>query len=333
MKIITESMVETHLTMKMCIEAMRNAMIAVSNNETTLPIRQFMPIPDTQGKMAIMPGTIATPNCFGIKLVCKYIREPGSPYGTHVGMVLVFDSEKGLPLAMIEGSSLTAIRTAAASALATDLLANKDIETLTILGCGEQARRHIHAMLAVRSPKNILVWGRDHEKASSFADSVSKEINQPVKAYKQASDAVKLADLICTTTSSPTPILKGQWIKDGTHINLVGAAIPSSAEADQDVVTRSRFVVDYRPAALAAAGELLNAIKEGAVSEDHIAAEIGEIANGKIVGRENENQITVYKSLGVSAQDLAASHILYQNAVDKGFGIDIDMMDHPAKSL
>ena len=161
MKIITEAMVETHLTMKDCIAAMRGAMLSVSRDETTLPIRQYMPIPNTQGKMALMPGTITSPDVYGIKLVCKYIREPDSRYGTHVGMVLVFDSETGLPLAMVEGSSLTAIRTAAASALATDILANPDCETLAILGCGEQARRHVHAMLAVRSPQNIFVWGRN----------------------------------------------------------------------------------------------------------------------------------------------------------------------------
>jgi len=328
MKIITESMVEKHLTMPDCIDAMRGAMVAVSRGDTTLPIRQYMPIPDTQGKMAIMPGTIADPACYGIKLVCKYVREDSSPYGTHVGMVLVFDSEKGLPLAMIEGASLTAIRTAAASALASDLMANKHCETLTVLGCGEQARRHILAMLAVRSPNTIQVWGRNPDKASVFAQSMTHETGKPVTAIQDIETAVRSADLICTTTSSKDPIMKGAWLKPGTHINLVGAAVSTSSEVDQDVVTRSRFVTDYRPAAMAAAGELLRAIESGVVTQDHIVAEIGEIADGKIQGRTSQDEITVYKSLGVAAQDLAAGHKLYEMALRDGFGLDVNMMDH-----
>lgn len=330
MKIITESMVEKHLTMPDCIDAMREAMISVSRGETTLPIRQYMPIPDTQGKMALMPGTIANPECYGIKLVCKYVREAGSPYGTHVGMVLVFDSKKGLPLAIIEGASLTAIRTAAASALATDLMANPEVQTLTVLGCGEQARRHILAMLAIRAPKTIFVWGRNHHKAKTFADRMTQETGQAVIAIESIENAVRAADLICTTTSAKEPIVKGAWVKAGTHINLVGAAIASSTEVDEAVVTRSRFVTDYRPAAMAAAGELLRAIATGAVTKDHIAAEIGEVADGKIKGRTSKDEITVYKSLGVAAQDLAAGHKLYEMAMRDGFGFDINMMDYSA---
>lgn len=330
MRIITESMVEEHLTMPDCIKAMRGAMIAVSNGDTTLPIRQYMPIPDTKGKMAMMPGTIADPACYGIKLVCKYVREPDSPYGTHVGMVLVFDSEKGLPLAIIEGASLTAIRTAAASALATDLMANADVDTLTIIGCGEQARRHILAMLAVRAVKTILIWGRDPQKAQSFAKAMSEEIGADVTAAPDIETAVRAADLICTTTSSPEPIVKGAWLRPGAHVNLVGAAIASSAEVDEDVVTKSRFVTDYRPAAMAAAGELLRAIESGAIAENHIVAEIGEIAAGRIKGRTAKDEITVYKSLGVAAQDLAAGHWLYEKSLRLGFGTDINMMDFSA---
>ena len=327
MKIITESMVEEHLTMPICIEAMRAAMISVSNGETTLPIRQYMPVPNVKGKMALMPGTIGEPHCYGIKLVCKYEREHDSPYGTHVGMVLVFDSEKGLPLAMIEGASLTGIRTAAASALATELMARKDTDTLAIIGNGEQAKRHIHAMLAVRNPKRIIVWGRDTERTRDFTASMSEDIGRDIKAVADIEETIRNADLICTTTAAKTPIFKGDWVRPGTHINLVGAAIASSAEADQALVTRSRFMTDYRPAAMAAAGELLDAIKAGVVTKDHIVAEIGEVAAGRIPGRVSDADITVYKSLGVAAQDLAAGYYLYEQALQKGFGQDINMMD------
>lgn len=328
MKIITESMVEQHLDMPDCIDAMREAMITVSKGDALLPIRQFMPVKGADGKMAIMPGSMTDPACFGIKLVCKYVREPDSPYGTHVGMVLVFDSDKGLPLAMIEGSSLTAIRTAAASALATKYLAPQTTNTLLIMGCGEQARRHIEAMLAVRAPKEILVWGRSYAKAQEFAAATRQKLGVEITAIQCAETAVKHADLICTTTSSVEPILKGEWLKPGTHVNLVGAAIPTSAEVDTTAVARAEFFVDYRPAAMAAAGELLNAIEAESVGESHIRAEIGEVAAGIKTGRTSDDAITIYKSLGVAAQDLAAGNALYRKALTLGFGQDIEMMDY-----
>jgi ornithine cyclodeaminase len=327
MKIITESMVEKHLTMPICIEAMRAAMIAVSNGDTTLPIRQYMPIPNVKGKMALMPGTIGEPHCYGIKLVCKYERDHDSPYGTHVGMVLVFDSKIGVPLAMIEGASLTGIRTAAASALATDLMAKPECDTLVIIGNGEQAKRHIHAMLAVRNPKHIRVWGRDIQRATRFAQKMSRETGREVKAHESLEDTIRTADIVCTTTAAKTPFIKGEWVQPGSHVNLVGAAIASSAEVDHNLVVKSRFVTDYRPAAMAAAGELLDAIAAGVVTADHIIAEIGEVAAGRVKGRTSGKDITVYKSLGVAAQDLAAGYYLYEQAVQKGFGQDINMMD------
>ena len=328
MKIITEAMVETHLTMMDCIAAMRGAMLSVSRGETTLPIRQYMPISNTQGKMALMPGTITSPDVYGIKLVCKYVREPDSPYGTHVGMVLVFDSETGLPLAMVEGSSLTAIRTAAASALATDVLANPDCETLAILGCGEQARRHVHAMLAIRSPKNIYLWGRNLTRAEAFAERLSIETGRRILAIKSAEETVTNADFICTTTSSKSPILHGDWVKSGAHINLVGAAIANSREVDDVLVLRSRYFTDYRPAAMAAAGELLDAIENNVVTATHIIGEIGEVIEGSVKGRRSTQDITVYKSLGVAAQDLAAAHWLYQKSIALDFGTEINLLDH-----
>lgn len=328
MKIITESEVERHLSTPDCIGAMRAAMIAVSKGDVHLPIRQFMPIDGASGKMAIMPGVIGEPHCFGIKLVCKYDREASSPYGTHVGMVLVFNAKEGLPLAMIEGSSLTAIRTAAASALATDLLARKDASRLVVIGCGEQARRHIHSMRAVRDLKSVTVWGRNEERAAVFANDVSETEGLPVTVAHSLEGAIREADLICTTTSSKEPILKGDWLAPGVHVNLVGSAIPTTTEVDEACVVRSKFFVDYRPAAMAAAGELLRAIETNAVTEDHIAAEIGEVAMGDKPGRENDDEITLYKSLGVSAQDLAAAHILYEKACAESFGQDVEMMDH-----
>ena len=331
MRIIPQSVVERLLPVGACVEVMRQAMIAVSNGDVTLPIRQFMPVPGAAGKMAIMPGSLGTVGdaqdaSFGIKLVCKYERPKDDPLGTHVGMVLLFDSIKGVPLAMVEGSSLTAIRTSAASALATDLMARKDAKTLAIIGNGEQAARHVDAMMAVRPISEITVWGRNPVRAESFAKGTAERVGLPVRAASTAAEAVIGADIVCTTTSAKDPVLKGAHLEPGQHVNLVGAAVPTSAEVDSEAVARSRFVVDFRAAAMAAAGELLNAISDGTATEKHIAGEIGEIAGGNVAGRTSDDEITMYKSLGVSAQDLAAAHAVWVAAEREGLGEAMDLL-------
>ena len=164
-------------------------------------------------------------------------------------------------------------------------------------------------------------------RTKRFAEATSQRTGIPVTASTSVSEAVKGADIICTTTSAKDPVLFGADLKAGQHINLVGAAIPSSAEVDSDAVNLSRFVVDYRPAAMAAAGELLNAINDGTVTEAHIAGEIGEVAAGSVLGRTNNDEITMYKSLGVSAQDLAAAHAVWSAAKAEGSGTEINLLD------
>lgn len=332
MRIITQSEVERLLPVGACVPVMMKAMIATSNGDVSLPIRQFMPVPGATGKMAIMPGSLGEAGVtedasFGIKLVCKYDRPHDDPLGTHVGMVMLFDSAKGIPLAMVEGSSLTAIRTSAASALATDLLARKDATKLAIIGNGEQAARHVDAMMAVRPISQITVWGRDSSRAEAFAAQTQQRTGLNVAAAASPADAVADADIICTTTSAKEPVLTGSDLTPGQHINLVGSAIPTTAEVDSEAVRMARFVVDYRPAAMAAAGELLKAIDAGIVSESHIAAEIGEVAAGTAEGRQSNDQVTIYKSLGVAAQDLAAAHAIWDQAMRDNCGVEIDLMD------
>lgn len=302
------------------IDLMRGAMRQVSSGEATMPLRQFMPVPGGAGKLAVMPGAVGDPACFGVKIVSKFPRAAGDSHGTHVGAVTLLDAADGLPLALIDGATLTAIRTAAASAMATDLLARRDARTLLIIGSGEQARRHVEALRCVRAFDAVHIWGRDTARAVALAEAVEAEAVTDLEA------AVAEADVICTTTSSTTPILRGAWLRSGAHVNLVGAAVATSAEADVELVARARFFVDSRPAALAAAGELLYAIAKGAVDEDHIAGEIGELLTG-VPGRRADDEITVYKSLGVIAQDLVAAHAVWRAAVAEGIGTEIDLAD------
>jgi ornithine cyclodeaminase len=325
MLVITAAEVEALLPMPAAIEAMRRAMIQVSGRRTVLPLRQFMAIPDAPGKLAVMPGYIADPPLFGVKTVAKYSHPPGSPpelsLGSHVGIVQLFDAQTGLLLAIIEGGSLTAIRTAAASALATDALARPDARRLAILGTGEQARRHVTAMAAVRPIDHVAVWGRNPAHALAFAAG----LGLPARVAATVESAVADADIICTTTPAVDPILNGAAVRPGTHVNLVGSAIPTTAEADVALVARSEFYADYREAALAQAGELRNAIAAGAVTADHIRGEIGEVLLGKAPGRSGDEAITVYKSLGVTAQDLAAADVVLHAARAAGMGRQVDL--------
>ncbi len=307
-----------------CVEALDTVMRSVSTRDVDLPLRRYLEIPGTKGKFTLMPGYLGDPRSFGVKIVSKFQREPGSRYGSHVGAVMVFDADEGIPLAMLDGGELTAIRTAAASALATRELARADASVMAILGSGEQAWHHVAALRAVRAFDSVRIWSRRQTSAEALAARIATTLGLPAQTYASARDAIDGADVICTTTSATDPILPGAWLAPGQHVNLVGAAVRTAAEADQEVVTRSRYFVDYRPSIMDQAGELLDAIEAGAVSEEHIVGEIGEVLSGRCAGRLSDEEITVYKSVGVAAQDLGAGLACYQRAREKGIGTEVD---------
>ena len=320
MLLVTAAEIETLFPMDRAIAAARSAMRQVSSGDTLLPLRQFLAIPDAPGKMAVMPGYIAHPPRFGLKTVSKFTNAAHS----HVGTVQLYDATNGQLLAIIEGGTLTAIRTAAASALATDLLARPDSHRLAILGTGEQARRHIEAMAAVRPISQIRIWGRNARNAEALAATL-RNADMPAIVAATVAEAVADADIICTTTAAATPILHGQHVRPGTHVNLVGSAIPTTAEADTALVAMSQFYGDYRAATLAQAGEFHNAIAAGLITADHLIGEIGELILGRIPGRQGDTAITLYKSLGVTAQDLTAADAILEAARAHGMGQEINL--------
>lgn len=295
-------------------------MRAVSAGRTDLPLRQYLNIPDTGGKFTLMPGYLDDPRCFGVKIVSKFPREPDSPYGSHVGAVMLFDAEQGIPVAMLDGSELTAIRTAAASALATRTLARDDSKTLAIIGTGMEALHHVQAICAVRSIQSVRIWGRTPVNAQALVAKVQSLCEAQVSPADSVTEAIAGADIICTTTSAKQPLLFGEQLSDGQHLNLVGAAIKEAAEVDAEVVRRSRFFTDYRPSALAQAGELAAAMEQGLSADEAIAGELGEVLAGDVEGRQSPEQITTYKSLGVAAQDLAAATVALANAESLSVG-------------
>jgi ornithine cyclodeaminase/alanine dehydrogenase-like protein (mu-crystallin family) len=312
------------LPMAECVDLMRTTMIAVSEGRVVLPLRSILVMPGDRGMMGMMPGYLADPECFGVKLVSLIPRNKPPQYSSHLGLVLLFEAEHGQPVALLDAAEITAIRTAAASGLATRLLAREDAGDLALLGAGEQARSHLEAMLSVRTLRRVRVWARDDEKAKLFAESEGSRHKIRIEASPSVRAAVGGADIICTTTKAREPILLGDWLTPGVHLNVVGSSIAAAAEIDTPAVVKTRFFVDCRNSTVNEGGEYLRALKSGAITAEHILGEIGEVANGSKAGRCSPLDMTLYKSLGIAPQDLAAAHYVLAKARAAGIGQVID---------
>lgn len=307
--------VEALLPMAECIEVVEEALRSLTRGEALQPLRSALWMPDRHGLLAVMPGMLGSlgggdPNGLvaGVKVITVMPGNHAHGEESHQGLVLLFEQERGRPLAVLDAMAVTAIRTAAASAVATRALAREDAGDLAILGSGTQARTHLEAMRAVRTLRRVRVWSRNPESARRFAEA------EGVETAASAREAVQGADLICTVTAAMSPILQGDWISPGTHVNAVGACTPKVRELDAAAVARSRLFVDRRESALAEAGDFLLAREEGAVTDTHILGELGEVLEGKIPGRRSPEEITLLKSLGIAVEDLAAARHVYRKA-------------------
>lgn len=320
LRVLSRDDIHDLLPMPTCIDLMEPTMIAVSEGRAVLPLRSAMKMPGDIGAFGMMAGYLETAAMFGIKLVSLFPRNAGTGHSSHLGMLVLFETDHGYPVGMLDAAEVTAIRTAAASGLATRLLARPEAQVLAILGTGEQARRHLEAMVAVRPIREVRVWGRNIAKAKAFAQLAREEYGITIEIPDTVADAVAAADIICTTTHAPEPILEGAWVAQGTHLNIVGSSIPSTAEIDEALVARSRFFVDFRESTINQGGEYLRALGAGVIGPDHIVGEIGEVAAGRVQGRTRDEEITLYKSLGVAAQDIAAGHFVLNHASRQGVG-------------
>lgn len=302
--------VASRLTYEKCIPIVRDAMIAFSKGKTKQTLRSIIPL--SEGRFfGIMPGAMGEHATFGAKLISVFNENFDHGIPSHQGVVVLFDPQSGAPVCAVDGSAITAIRTAAASAVATEALARENARKLALLGYGEQARTHARALRSVRQIDSITVWGRSPERAEAFVEQMQAELAVPIRAAKTAREAVADADIICTLTSASEPILRGEWVSPGTHVNLVGSSYAVPAEADNELVVRSRFIADSREGVLQQGGEFLRAKAAGLIGDDHIAGEIGQVLAGEIEGRRSPDEITVYKSLGHVVQDLASAWVLY----------------------
>ncbi len=323
LRIIGAHEVRTILTVEHSIALMRDALALVGRGETLQPLRQALFLPDKSGLLGLMPGYIAKPERLGLKAISVFPRNFDVSLPSHQGIVVLFETKRGAPIAIIEAREITALRTAAATAVATDVLARSDAKTLVIFGYGEQAETHLNALRRVRRFERVLVWGRSAEKAAAFAKQFG-DATLPIEAIASAEEAAFRADVICTLTAATDPILFGRWLKAGTHINAVGSGTPNAAELDIEAVVRCRCFADYRDSALALSGEYLRAKAAGAVGDTHILGSIGDILVGNIAGRSSPDELTLFKSLGMAAEDLVAADFVLREAERRGLGHVID---------
>jgi ornithine cyclodeaminase len=313
------------LPMTGAIDLVAKAMGVASAGRATLPLRHAMPL-DVPNLLGIMPGAMQEPACFGTKLISLYPNNPAKGYSSHLGLMVLFERDHGTPMAIMDAGLLTAIRTAAASAVASRILARADASVLAIIGTGEQAQHHIEAICAVRPIAKVRIAGRTAERGKVFADKMAEKYPQlDIQAAQNIRDAVLDADIVCTVTSARDTVLCGDWIRQGTHVNAVGASVPSLREIDENLLVKSGLFVDYRPSALAQARDIIEALANGVITKDHILGEIGEVLNGSVTGRKDAEQVTLYRSMGIAAQDLVCAYHVAEQAKIRGLGISVSI--------
>lgn len=329
--VLSSSAVRSVLGFSECADAMRDALIARARGEVFQPLRSALKPPAARGLIGLMPvyqqGKEAG---YGLKAICITPGNPAAGLDTHQGVVLLSSSATGEPLAVLNASAVTEIRTAAVSAVATSLLANADADVLAIIGTGVQARAHLHAIGAARTLAEVRVAGSIPEKAAKFAAEMTAEMagspgeGTRLVAAASVREAVEGAGIVATVTNSAEPVLRREWLTPGVHINAVGACLPHIRELDTATVADAALFADSRESVIAEAGDYLLAAAEGAVGPDNIRAEIGDLLASGEPGRTGERQITVFESLGLAIEDLAAASVAYQAATERGVGTWID---------
>jgi len=294
-----------------CMGAVKAAMIALSAGQTRQLLRSMIQIGD-RGVFALMPGALGEDDMFGAKLISVF-NDPASPgRRQHRGLVVLFEPEIGAPVCVADAEEITLIRTAAMTAVATDALARPDARVLTLYGNGAQAHSHVAAISLIRNLQEIRIWGRSPEKAAKCAAEIEAQFGIATHAIPDGREAAKGADILCTITNAHQPVLLGDWVEPGAHVNLVGSSGPGPVEVDDALVVASRFVADSRASITAQGAEFIIARDKGLIDETHIAAEIGEVLSGTLPGRQRPDQITLFKSIGHAMQDLASAAYLYR---------------------
>ena len=324
LRILGAADVRRTLPMDRCIEAARDAMVLTSSGQALQPIRTKMDAPSGKGLLSMMPGAIGEPGRLGIKIVTVFPGNFGTGIGSHQGAILLFDPDNGSPLAILDGREVTAIRTGAASAVATDVLANPDVKTLGIYGYGEQAETHLAALNLVRKFERVLVWGRDPARAEAFARHQAEHTGLDIDTCAEAEMLAAECDVICTTTAAAQPFFEGAWLRPGHPLNVVGSSFPTTAEVDVETITGARVYADFRDSLLALGGDVRRAVEAGTPADQFLVGEVGEVILGRAEGRRGPDDITLFKSLGMVSEDLTSAWLAYQAAEAEGVGSVVD---------
>lgn len=327
LRILSAADVRQALPMAEAIAGMEEAFAQLSAGQVNMPLRGRVAVAEHGGNTLFMPAYLAKSADLGVKIVSVFPENVRHGEPIIYATVLVLDAASGRPLALMEGGAITAIRTGAGSGAATDLLARVEAESAAIIGSGIQARTQLEAVCTVRSISTVRVYSPNREHAEGFAEAMAGRgpIPQAIEVVGSPAEAVAGADIVCTATTSTTPVFAGKDLKPGAHVNAVGSFMPGMQEVDVETIRRSVVVVDSREAVMEEAGDLVVPLAAGDISEEHIQAELGEIAGGRAPGRTDPEQITYFKSVGVAVQDAVAGRIALKNAVAHGLGSVVEL--------
>ena len=326
MQILTAEDVRKALPMREAIEAMKKAYASLSNGTAVVPLRTRLPIPNSEALSLFMPAYVNSPdgNALAIKVVSLFPNNPARGLAYIQAAVLVFDPETGQPIALLEGSSLTAIRTGAASGAAIDLLARQDSKTVAVFGAGAQGRTQLEAACTARNIETAFIYDATPEKARAFAREMQAELQKDIRVAASSQEAVEHADIICTATTSTKPVFDDKDLRAGTHISAVGSYTPEMQEVPGETLQRAKIFVDSRSASLEEAGDLIQPMRAGSFDETHIDGELGELVLGKVAGRGSPDEITYFKSVGIAVQDAMAAQVALINAQKMSIGTEVD---------
>jgi ornithine cyclodeaminase len=328
LKILTRDEVAKAVNMAEAIEAVKKAFIQLSSGKAEMPLRTQVPVEKRKGVTIFMPAYLVDSDAMGVKIVSVFPNNQKRKLPTVHAVVIVVDAETGRPTALIDGTYLTALRTGAASGVATNLLSRKDASVVAIFGAGIQSRTQLEAICTVRSIEKVWVYDVVPRTASAYVKEMKKHgspIPEDIFVAESPKKAVREADIICAATTSFRPVFNDSDLKPGVHINGVGSYTPEMQEIPARTVVRSKVIVDSRQAALAEAGDLIISIDGGLISDKHIHGEIGELAGGKIPGRESEEETTFFKSVGLAVQDVSVAELVLHRANEMGLGQDVDI--------
>jgi len=325
MLVLSESQVQNLIDLDELIAALQQAQIQYSSGTAVMPVRLVVPLPQIQGRITSMPGYLHQDGALGMKVVTYFHENPKQNLPAILATILLFRANTGKMIAVMDGGYITAIRTACASALATKALANSDAPVLGVLGAGVQARAHILALTRVRQLSRIKIYSPSGNSARSVKTELERPCGVPIVVVNSAQDAVRNSDILVTATTAKTPIVKPEWLKPGAHINAVGSHRPDLRTIDGATLRRATIFVDSRDAIMAECGDILLALEENSIGEADIRGEIGEVLAGSKAGRSNASEITLYKSVGIAIQDVAAAQLVYHKALEQNVGTNVEI--------